>query len=92
MQKNGFDHNKNLERFMAVAKRYNLILNQRKCYFNRKRIKLLSYIISKGNIKPDPERLSLTQLQMTYPPYAGTKECSSIMLTQFRHSQRKYPP
>ena len=58
-RKDRFYHDKNLELFMAAVKRYNLTLNQDECYFRRKRMKLLGYIISKGNIKPVPEHLCL---------------------------------
>ena len=43
------DHDKNLQRFLDAAKKYNFTFNQDKCF--------LGYTISGGTIKPDSERL-----------------------------------
>jgi len=50
-------HDKNLDRFLAVARKYNLTLNYDKCSFSAKTIDLLGYTIAGGTIRPDLERL-----------------------------------
>ncbi|GFU65989.1 retrovirus-related Pol polyprotein from transposon opus [Trichonephila clavipes] len=47
----------NLEKFMTVAKKYNLTLNEDKYAYSSDSVHLLGYIIQDGIIKPDPERL-----------------------------------
>jgi len=51
------EHDENLQRFLEVAKKYNLKLNEKKCKFACTSIKLLGHLISNGSIKPDPDRL-----------------------------------
>ncbi|GFW75326.1 adenylate cyclase type 6 [Trichonephila clavipes] len=51
------EHDDNLEKFMTVAKKYNLTLNEDKCTYSINSVHLLGYIIQDGIIKPDPERL-----------------------------------
>ncbi|GFX05058.1 putative retrovirus-related pol polyprotein from transposon opus [Trichonephila clavipes] len=51
------EHDDNLEKFMTVAKEYNLTLNEDKCTYSSNSVHLLGYIIQDGIIKPDPERL-----------------------------------
>ncbi|GFW69689.1 retrovirus-related Pol polyprotein from transposon opus [Trichonephila clavipes] len=51
------EHDDNLEKFMTVAKKYNLTLNEDKCTYSSNSIHLLGYIIQDGIIKPDPKRL-----------------------------------
>ncbi|GFX62023.1 retrovirus-related Pol polyprotein from transposon opus [Trichonephila clavipes] len=51
------EHDDNLEKFMTVAKKYNLTLNEDKCTYSSNSVHLLGYIIQDGIIKPDPERL-----------------------------------
>ena len=50
-------HDKNLTKFLDAASRRNLTLNRDKCVFSTKKIALLSYMVFKGEIRPDPERL-----------------------------------
>ncbi|GFS55176.1 retrovirus-related Pol polyprotein from transposon opus [Trichonephila clavipes] len=50
-------HDDNLEKFMTVAKKYSLTLNEDKCTYSSNSVHLLGYIIQDGIIKPDPERL-----------------------------------
>ncbi|GFX12216.1 retrovirus-related Pol polyprotein from transposon 17.6 [Trichonephila clavipes] len=52
------EHDDNLEKFMTVAKKYNLTLNEDKCTYSSNSVHLLGYIIQDGIIKPDPERLN----------------------------------
>ncbi|GFT42665.1 retrovirus-related Pol polyprotein from transposon opus, partial [Trichonephila clavipes] len=51
------EHDDNLEKFMTVAKKYNLTLNEDKCTYSSNSVHLLGTIIQDGIIKPDPERL-----------------------------------
>ena len=51
------DHDKNLEKFMTAAKKYNLTLNLKKCKFAQDTISILGYQIRNKTIRPDPERL-----------------------------------
>ena len=53
----GGEHDANLDRFLNIARKYNLTLNYDKCVFSAKSIDLLGYTIADGAIKPDPERL-----------------------------------
>ena len=50
------DHEKNLKAFLKVAEKYGLTLNQTKCVYAVDTIRLLGYEVSKGAVKPDPER------------------------------------
>ena len=49
-------HDKNLQRFLDVVKKYNLT-NKSKCIFSSTCINLLGYEIMSGTLKPDPERI-----------------------------------
>ena len=51
------EHDKNLKRFLEAAKRKNLTLNESKSTFSTRSLQTLGYIISEGEIKPDPDRL-----------------------------------
>ena len=55
--KNKEDHDKNLQRFMNIVKKYGLTLNEKKCIFGSTLINLLGYTIENNNIRPDKERL-----------------------------------
>ena len=52
-------HDRNLENFLEAAKRRNLTFNQDKCTFSMTTISILGSVVTNGEIKPDPERLSL---------------------------------
>ena len=57
----GYDqvhHDRNLENFLEAAKRRNLTFNQDKCTFSTTTISILGSVVTNGEIKPDPERLS----------------------------------
>lgn len=56
--KNQAEHDRNLARFMATARKFNLTLNEEKCRFSTKSVKLLGYSIENKTIKPDPDRLA----------------------------------
>ena len=48
---------RNLERFLAAAKKYDLTLYTDKCKFSVESINLVGYVISNKTIRPDPELL-----------------------------------
>ena len=50
------EHDRNLSKFLAVAKSSNLTLNENKCVYSTDTVDLLGYRICKGVIRPDPER------------------------------------
>ena len=47
----------NLKEFMNSVVKYGLTLNKNKCLYSLTSIDLLGYTISKGSVKPDPDRL-----------------------------------
>ena len=59
-------HDKNLQKFLNVAKKYNLTINYSKSSFNREIINVLGYQIGHGILKPDPNRLTAL-LEMPAP-------------------------
>ena len=54
-------HDENLSKFMKAAKKRNLVFNEGKCVFSTRTISILGSVVSKGEIKPDPERLKPLQ-------------------------------
>lgn len=50
------EHKKHLEAVLTKLKAVNLKLNQRKCKFFRKEIKIIGNIITKGKIRADPQK------------------------------------
>ena len=51
------EHDLSLTRFLDVARKYKITLNEDKSIIRADQINLLGYEVSKGVIKPDPERL-----------------------------------
>ena len=51
------DHCTNVQAFFKVAKKYNLTFNDNQSVIKQKEIRLLGFEVSKGQIKPDRERL-----------------------------------
>lgn len=51
------EHDENLKRFLQVAKKYNLTINEEKSSFSTTSINLLGYLITHKTIRPDPSRL-----------------------------------
>ena len=51
------EHDENLDKFITAAERWNLTCNPNGCIFSTKSLTTLGYIISNGEIKPDPEHL-----------------------------------
>ena len=54
---NQAEHDLNLKEFMNSLVKYGLTLNKNKCLYSLTSIDLLGYTISKGSVKPDPDRL-----------------------------------
>ena len=73
------DHDENVTRFRAAAKKYNLILNESKTVSSVTVINILGYCVSHSLIKPDPDRL---QALMELPPSSSTKslQCTTALL------------
>ena len=51
------EHDRNLERFMEMARKYRLTFNSDKCTFSKKVISLLGYEVKHQELRPDPARL-----------------------------------
>ena len=51
------EHDKNLQRFLLVAKEHNLTFNESKCIHSSNTIDLLGYRIHDGSLQPDPNRV-----------------------------------
>ena len=75
------DHNHNLQQFMAAINKYDLTLNEEKCSYNLKSIKLPGYIVRNGVMRPDPERFKpLMEL-----PIPGNIAALRQALSMFAH-------
>ena len=53
---NAEEHDNNLRKFMEVARKYCLTLNDQKCSFNISKLPILGHVIENGEIRPDTER------------------------------------
>ena len=51
------EHDANLNKFLDVAKKHNMTFNDDKSIISTTSIQLLGHMISKGTIRPDPDRL-----------------------------------
>ncbi|XP_055862342.1 uncharacterized protein LOC106074444 [Biomphalaria glabrata] len=51
-------HDRNLQRFFKVAQKYGITFNEAKSEIGTHSVRLLGYEISKGQLKPDPERFT----------------------------------
>ena len=60
------EHNENLSKLLAAAKQHNFTFKKNKSIISVDTVKLLDYVISHKNIRPDPERLE--PLRNMYPP------------------------
>lgn len=81
------EHDKNLEKFMETAKKYNLTFNHDKSIISRQELSLLGYTINRGDIKPDPERLRpLMEL-----PVPADRPALQRALGMFSHYSRWIP-
>ena len=54
-------HDENFKKFTETEKKGNLVFNESKCVFSTKTISILDSVVSKGEIKPDPDRLKRLQ-------------------------------
>jgi hypothetical protein len=61
-------HDENLEKFMEAANRRNLVFNEGKCVFSTRTISILGSVVSKGEIRPDLERLKPLRELRIYTP------------------------
>lgn len=52
------EHDLNLANFLKCAKIFNMTFSKEKCKFSLKEIKILGYLITQGNLKPDPDRFT----------------------------------
>ncbi|GFY43686.1 RNA-binding protein 10, partial [Trichonephila inaurata madagascariensis] len=75
-------HDDNLEKFMTVAKKYNLTLNEDKCTYSSHSVHLLGYIIQDGIIKPDPEQLKPLR-DMPVPKVSSILQLALGMLAHY---------
>ena len=81
------EHDQNLDRFMETAQKYNLTFNHDKSIISKQEINLLGYTITKGDIKPDPERLRpLMEL-----PLSADRPALQRALGMFSHYSRWIP-
>ena len=78
------EHDENLKQFMSAAQAANLTLNQSKCEFSTKRLKLLGTVIENGTISPDPDRI---QPLVNLPPPRNLKELRRVMGLFAHYSQ-----
>ena len=69
-------HDENLRKFMKAAKKRNLVFDEGKCVLSTRTISILGSRVSKGEIKPDPERLKLLQ---ELPPPVNLKSQKRIV-------------
>ena len=51
------EHDKNLQDFLKAAKSFNMVFNDSKSVISTTSLPILGYVISNGEIKPDPQRL-----------------------------------
>ena len=61
------DHDRNLNKFLSVAKALNLTLNEEKSTFSVRKLTILGCVIEEGTIRPDPERFK--PLEALPPPH-----------------------
>ncbi len=50
-------HDANLKRFLEVAQRYRLTMNEAKCRYSLRKVDLLGYTVTHDSVAPDKERL-----------------------------------
>lgn len=60
------EHDRNLQEFLDAAKEVEITLNPDKCVYSSTSIPILGYLVSHGELKPDPERFST--LEKLAPP------------------------
>ena len=75
------EHDTNLKALYETAKKRNMTFNHNKSIISATSIKLLGYVISKGSIKPDPDRLK--PLQKLPAPNTLAKQLRTISMFAF---------
>ena len=70
------EHDKNCDKFEAAAKERNFTLNDSKTIKCVTKLNVLGYVVGKGTIAPDPERLKPLQ---NFPPPANTKSLQRVL-------------
>ncbi|GFO24398.1 retrovirus-related pol polyprotein from transposon 17.6 [Plakobranchus ocellatus] len=68
------EHDHNFAVFLKSAKDYNITFNESKSIISAKEIKLLGYLVSKGHIQPDPDRLKPLR-DLNEPHNAKSQQC-----------------
>ncbi|KAF8793439.1 Retrovirus-related Pol polyprotein like [Argiope bruennichi] len=76
-----YEHDQNLKRFLDIIKKYSLTINQDKCNYSTKCVKLLGYLIENKIIKPYPDRLA----PMMSLPIPNNMATSQRTLGMFPH-------
>ena len=54
-------HREHMDIVLSKLKSAGIILNKAKCKFFRKEVKILGHIVTKGKVKPDPEKIFTTK-------------------------------
>ena len=75
------EHDQNLNEFLKVASKYGITFNDSKSIIGVQTIDLFGYRISKGEIRPDPERLS--PLRQLLPP--SNQKCQRRIIGMFAY-------
>ena len=70
------EHDKNVESFLNALHRNNVTLNDSKTIHSVNSINILGYVVTKGCIKPDPERLRPLK---NFPPPVNQKQLRSVL-------------
>ncbi|KAL7644389.1 UNVERIFIED_CONTAM: hypothetical protein RMT77_005219 [Armadillidium vulgare] len=75
------EHDENLQKFIEIAKSYNMTLNKDKCVFSRETVRLLGYEVTQNELRPDPTRLE----PLRNMPVPTSKKSLSRMLGLFAY-------
>ena len=81
------EHDKNVKKFLEVAKRKNLTLNENKTISSVTSLDVLGYRVEFGTIKPDPERMK--PLEKLLPP--ENKKAMQRLLGMFAYYSKWIP-
>lgn len=76
------EHDENLTRFLTVAKKYGLTINEGKSNYSQTSIATLGYIIGNHQIRPDPERMK-PLLEMPIPQNQKAKQRTLGLLSHY---------
>ena len=84
---NQAEHDLNLKEFVNSVVKYGLTLNKNKCLYSLTSIDLLGYTISKGSVKPDPDRLK----ELMDLPVPQNSPSLRRAMGIFSHYSRRFP-